>query len=64
MSVLCKFYNLTMILATIVAIIGGIIQSDALTSAAIAMITASGTSFQIEAKHSQKIEISSDEAID
>jgi hypothetical protein len=53
-----------MILATIVAIIGGIIQSDALTSAAIAMITASGTSFQIEAKHSQKIEISSDEAID
>lgn len=47
---LLKFYNITMILATIVAITGGVLKSEQMLSAAMAMTTAAGTSFQVQQK--------------
>lgn len=45
---LLKFYNLTMLLAAIVACVGGLLGNERMLSAALAMITASGTSYQAQ----------------
>lgn len=47
---LLKFYNTTMILAAIVAVLGGVLKSDQMLSAATAMVTAAGTSYQARQK--------------
>lgn len=47
---LLKFYNTTMILAALVAITGGVLKSEQMLSAATAMVTAAGTSYQARQK--------------
>jgi hypothetical protein len=46
MKELLKFYNLTMLLAGVVACVGGVVGNERMLSAALAMITAAGTSYQ------------------
>jgi hypothetical protein len=46
MKELLKFYNLTMLLAAVVACVGGVVGNERMLSAALAMITAAGTSYQ------------------
>lgn len=49
-----KFYNLTMLLASIIACIGGLQNNESMTSVALAMIAASGTSYQAQYKDKDK----------